>query len=104
MKRMFLYPVFALSLILANATLAASWETASMRAPGGGLVRIGMTRQEVLNELGKPLGTRSVARRSVGGSSGTKGSAWTYRGSDGMYTLFFSGEQVVKITVTADRD
>jgi hypothetical protein len=104
MKRMFFYSVFTLSLVLDSAALAASWETASMRAPGGGLVRIGMTRQEVLNELGKPLGTRSVARRTIGGTSGTKGSAWTYRGSDGMYTLFFSGEQIVKITVTADRD
>jgi Protein of unknown function (DUF2845) len=104
MKRTSLFCVFSLSLVFVNTVLAASWETASMRAPGGGLVRLGMTRQEVLSELGKPLGTHSVSRYTVGGSSKTKASAWTYRGSDGMYTLYFSGEQVVKISVTADRD
>ena len=101
MKRILLFAIFTLGLVLANSALAASWETPTMRAPGGGLVRIGMSRQEVLKELGQPLGTRSTAS---GGKTGTKGSAWTYRGSDGLYTLTFSGERVVKIMVTPDRD
>jgi hypothetical protein len=91
--------------VLPGIIFSATWETSTMRAPGGGLIRVGMTRQEVLKELGQPLGTRTVARsKTSGGKSGAKGSAWTYRGSDGLYTLSFSGEQVVKITVTPDRD
>jgi hypothetical protein len=105
MKRIFFFSLFTLGLVLATPALATSWETASMRAPGGGLVRIGMTRQEVLKLLGQPLGTHTTARSSTaGGKTGAKGSAWSYRGSDGLYTVTFSGEQVVKIMVTPDRD
>jgi hypothetical protein len=105
MTRTFLIPVFTLGLVHATAAVAASWETSAMRAPGGGLIHIGMSRQEVLKELGQPLGTRAAGRHAAsGGKAGTKGSAWTYRGADGLYTLTFSGEQVVKIMVTPDRD
>jgi hypothetical protein len=97
--------LLTLGAVLPGIAFSATWETSTMRAPGGGLIRIGMSRQEVLKELGQPQGTRVTARsKTTGGKSGAKGNAWTYRGSDGLYTLSFSGEQVVKITVTPDRD
>jgi len=46
--------ISATGLVITSAAFATSWETSTMRAPGGGLIRIGMTRQEVLNELGQP--------------------------------------------------
>lgn len=97
----------AVGLVLAGLVpvTATSWETSTMRAPGGGLVRVGMSRQEVLKELGQPLRIRAVARgASSGGKSGKKNSASTYRGTDGLYTITFSGDAVVRIDVTPDRD
>ncbi len=90
--------VCASALVMAGNIFAASWETSSMRTPGGGLVRTGMTRQEVLKELGAP---RNTAAR---GKSGKKGGSLTYRADDGLYTITFSGERVSKIVVTPNRD
>ena len=97
--------ISAIGLVIASAAFATSWETSSMRTPGGGLVRIGMTRQEVLKELGQPQRARtSMHSTAAGGKSGKKGSSSTYRGDDGLYTITFSGERVVKIVVTPNRD
>ena len=105
MKGILVLLMFATGLVFAGAASATSWETSTMRAPGGGLVRVGMSRQEVLKELGQPLRTRAVARGTAsGGKSGRQHSAWTYRGSDGLYAITFSGETVVRIEVTPDRD
>ena len=97
--------ISAIGLVMTGPALAASWETSSMRTPSGGLIRIGTTRQEVLNEIGQSqhaqTATRGTAKR---GKSGKKGSSLTYRGIDGHYTLTFSGDRVVKIVVTPDRD
>lgn len=90
--------VCAIALMLASSVFAASWETSAMRTPGGGLVRTGMTRQEVLKELGSP---QHMAAR---GKSGKKGGSLTYRADDGLYTITFSGERVSKIVVTPNRD
>jgi hypothetical protein len=76
-----------------------------MRAPGGGLIRIGMTRLEVLKELGQPQRTyASTHNTAAGGKSGKKGGSLTYRGDDGLYNITFSGERVVRIVVTPNRD
>jgi len=85
------------ALALTTAVYAASWETASMRTPKGGLVRIGMTTGEVLKELGQPRRARTARR-------GGKNESWTYRGNDGLYTITFANGRVTKIVVTPDRD
>ena len=95
----------AIALAMPGPALATSWETSAMRAPGGGLIRVGMTRQEVLKELGQPQRSQAFARNTAaGGTSGKKGSSLTYRGDDGLYTITFSGDQVVRIVVTPKRD
>ena len=97
--------ISAIGLVTANAVYAASWETSTMRAPGGGLIRIGMTRQEVLKELGQPQRTHAATHNTAaGGKSGKKGGSLTYRGDDGLYNIMFSGERVVRIVVTPNRD
>ena len=97
--------ISTIALTMPSAALATSWETSSMRAPGGGLIRIGMTHQEVLNELGQPKRTQnSTSNAAASGKSGKKGGSLTYRGDDGLYTITFSGERVVRIVVTPKRD
>jgi len=91
-------------LVFTGAAFATSWETTSIRAPGGGLIRIGMTRQEVLKELSQPRSRGSTNKTVSSGKSGRKGSSLTYRGDDGLYTISFFGEKVVKIVVTPNRD
>jgi len=93
--------VFALS--LAGTAFAASWETSSMRSPKGGLIQIGMPAHEVLKELGQPLGAHAPTRHTSG-KTGKGKEQWSYRGTDGLYTLTFSGGKVVRIVVTPDRD
>jgi hypothetical protein len=93
--------ISAIGPFMTSAAFATSWETSAMRAPGGGLIRIGMTRQEVLKELGQPQRTHNTA---AGGKSGKKGGSLSYRGDDGLYTITFSGERVTKIVVTPNRD
>ncbi|HWR88373.1 MAG TPA: hypothetical protein VN277_08135 [Acidiferrobacterales bacterium] len=97
--------VSIMGLLMTSAAIAASWETSAMRAPGGGLIRIGMTRQEVLKELGQPQRTHaSMHNTAAGGKSGKKGGSLTYHGDDGLYSITFSGERVVRIVVTPKRD
>jgi hypothetical protein len=95
-----------LALSVAGAALAASWETSSMRTPGGGLIVKGMTSHEVRQELGEPLRTHSSSTRHSGAHGKTpRGSeTWTYRGLDGMYAITFSGGKVFRIEVTPSRD
>ncbi len=95
-----------LALSVAGAALAGSWETSSMRTPGGGLIVTGMTSQEVRQELGPPLRTHSSSTRHSGSHGKIpKGSeTWTYRGLDGMYAITFSGGKVFRIEVTPGRD
>ncbi len=81
-----------------GAALAGSWETSSLRAPGGGLVRLGMTRQEVIQELG---GLRQTEGKR--GKSSARSGRWVYRGTDGVYTLTFSGDRLSRIDVTPNR-
>ena len=97
--------IAAFALAMTSAAFATSWETSSMRAPGGGLIRIGMTHQEVLKELGQPKRAQnSTSNAAASGKSGKKGGSLTYRGDDGLYTITFSGERVVRIVVTPKRD
>lgn len=81
-----------------GGALAGSWETTSLRAPGGGLVSTGMTRQEVLRELGERPQTEGTR-----GKSSTRAGKLAYRGRDGVYTLTFSGDRLSRIDVTPDR-
>jgi len=97
--------ISAIGLVITSTAFAASWETSAMRAPGGGLIRIGMTRQEVLKELDQPQRTHaSTHNTAAGGKSGKKSGSLTYRGDDGLYNIMFSGERVVRIVVTPNRD
>ena len=97
--------VSAIALAMISAAMATSWETSTMRTPGGGIIRVGMTRQEVLKELGQPQRAQASTHSTVvGGKSTKKGSSLTYRGDDGLYTITFSGEQVVRIVVLPKRD
>jgi hypothetical protein len=92
-----------LALSLVSAAFAASWETSSMRSPKGGLIQIGMPAHEVLKELGQPLGAHARTRHASG-KTGKGKEKWSYRGTDGLYTLTLSGGKVVRILVTPDRD
>jgi len=94
--------ISAIGLVFTSAAFAASWETSALRTAGGGLIRIGMPRQEVLRELGQP--GRARRNTAAGGKSAKKGGSLTYRGDDGLYTITFSGERVVRIVVTPNRD
>ena len=97
--------ITTVGLVITSTAFAASWETSAMRAPGGGLVRIGMTRLEVLKELGEPQRSRvSTHNTAVSGKSGKKGGSLTYRGEDGLYNIMFSNERVIRIVVTPNRD
>ncbi|MEK7303555.1 MAG: hypothetical protein AAB174_00735, partial [Pseudomonadota bacterium] len=65
--------LYAIGLVITSAAFATSWETSSLRAPGGGLIRVGMTRQEVLNELGQPKRANDSTHNTVtSGKSGRK--------------------------------
>ncbi len=94
--------VSTIGLVVPGAAFATSWETSSLRTAGGGLIRIGMARQEVLKELGQS--ERARRNPTAGGKSGKKGGSLTYRGDDGLYTISFSGERVARIVVTPYRD
>jgi len=88
-------------LFIAQPAVAGSWETSSIRTPSGGLVTVGMPAHEALQTLGP------TEQRRKGGSSGRKSGkteTWSYRGSDGRYSVTVSGGQVRKIVVVPDRD
>lgn len=89
-------------LLITGTVFAASWETSSLRAPGGGLIRIGMTRQEVLKELGQSGHTQNHGTASE--KPAKQRNALTYRGDDGLYTITFSGDRVSQIVVSPKRD
>ena len=91
--------ISALILLFAatGACLAASWETSALRAPGGGLVRVGMPASQALQELGP------TAQRAKGGSK-QKGQVWIWRGDDGLYRISITNGRVTKIVVTPNRD
>lgn len=80
-----------------NAAYAASWETSSLRTANGGLIRVGMTSQEALQELGP------TSKTAAGKQTKAK-QTLTYRGQDGLYTISLAGGRVVKIVVTPDRE
>lgn len=94
--------ISVIGLVISGAVVAASWETSSLRAPGGGLIRIGMTRQEVLKELGQSV--RSHSNTAARGKTAKQRNTLTYHGDDGQYTITFSGERVSRIVVTPRRD
>lgn len=89
---------FLILLIVAIDAFAASWETTSLRTASGGLIRVGMTSQEALQELGP------AAKARAGKQTKNSKQTLTYRGEDGLYTISLAGGRVVKIVVTPDRD
>lgn len=89
---------FLILLIVAIDAFAASWETTSLRTASGGLIRVGMTSQEALQELGP------AAKARAGKQTQNSKQTLTYRGEDGLYTISLAGGRVVKIVVTPDRD
>lgn len=91
-----------LLLLAAQAAAAGSWETSSIRTPAGGLVTVGMPAHEALQTLG-PTAHRTK-NSSSGKKSGGKTETWSYRGTDGRYSITVSGGQVRKIVVVPDRD
>lgn len=95
--------IVALLLLLATRPAAAgSWETSSIRTPSGGLVTVGMPAHEALQTLG-PTAQRTK-NSSSGKRSGGKTETWSYRGTDGRYSITVSAGQVRKIVVVPDRD
>jgi hypothetical protein len=97
------YPLVVLSaLCLSVPAHAASWETSAMRTPGGGLIRVGTSAEDVRKEMGPPLHHGAV--RSGSQKRGRKEESWTYRGNDGFYTLRLQAGKVTRINVQADRD
>jgi hypothetical protein len=98
------YPLAAVWLFTATLVLAASWETSSFRTRNGQLVTKGMLIPEVLRDAGEPQSRVQVSQGiDTGKQHGESVEVWTYRGSDGVYTITFAGTRVTKIEVTADR-
>lgn len=96
-------PLVVLSaLLLSTPAQAASWETSAFRTPGGGLIQIGTSAEDVRKELGPPLHQNAV--RTGGQRRGGREESWTYRGNDGFYTLRLNAGHVTRINVRADRD
>jgi hypothetical protein len=91
--------------LLASATAhTASWETSSFRTTRGDLVRTGMTRAEVVKSAGEPLSKTVISQGvSLDDKSGETREAWTYRTTDGTYTLTFTGTRLDKIEVVPAR-
>lgn len=87
-----------LLVVAINAAYAASWETSSLRTANGGLIRVGMTSQEALKELGP------TSKTAAGKQTKSAKQTLTYRGQDGLYTISLAGGRVVKIVVTPDRE
>ena len=89
----------------ALSAFGASWETSGFRTAKGKLIQSGMLMTEVRQDAGEPL-DRQVTSVGVNsdGKTGEQREVWTYRGSDGVYSLTFSGNRLTKIEVTAFRD
>jgi hypothetical protein len=83
---------------------AASWETSAFRTGTGDLVGRGQTMLDVRKSAGDPVETRVLSYGiSVGDKVGVSREVWTYRGSDGIYAVFFVGDRVERIEVTPNR-
>ena len=101
MRRLAIVMTVALWALTASA---ASWETSSFRAPDGELVRVGMTRAEVVKHAGKPADENVISHGvTTDEAVGLTREAWTYRLPDGIYTLTFAGSKLEKIEVTPAR-
>ena len=91
-------------LVVGTAAMAASWETSSFRTASGDLVRVGMTRAEVIKSAGQPLEKSILSQGlAIDGQAGVTREAWTYRTGDGTYTLTFVGTRLEKVEVTPSR-
>ncbi len=95
-------------LVFTNASsLASSWETDSFRTANGQLIQRGMTKAEVRRDAGAPMDRDAAARAKSEKSSvpaaRKRGEVWTYKGSDGYYSITLLGGRVVKIEVTPFR-
>ena len=101
MKRYVFSAVFCL---VASAAFAGTWETSGFRTANGQLVRVGMTKAEVRVDAGAPTdkGKTQVKNSSGSGKRGG-GEVWTYRGSDGIYSVSFIGDRVARIEVAPFR-
>ena len=88
-----------LTALLSGAALAASWQTSVFRTNSGNLVQPGMTKTEVLKAAGEP----AEPKAKDGKSASRKAKVWTYRGSDGIYAIYFAGDKVDHIEVTPNR-
>ncbi len=132
MKQWIAAAVVLLSMTMTFPTLAASWETAGFYSAKGKLIRPGMLMQDVLNDAGEPLerkapgatkvkkempGTEKPALARGAQEHGRKEKAkaskakeankieiWTYRRSDGVYSLLFGGGRLTRIDVAPFRD
>ena len=91
-------------LLASGLAPAASWETSAFRTASGDLVRVGMTRAEVVKGAGQPLDKTVLSHGlAIDGQTGLTREAWTYRTGDGTYTLTFTGNRLEKIEVTPSR-
>jgi hypothetical protein len=100
------FVVTVLFCLVSNTVFAGSWETSSFRTASGQLVRIGMTKAEVRRDAGAPLDKDKATRVKHDGSAKRreKGEVWTYKGSDGIYSVRFNGDKVATIEVAPFRD
>ncbi|SRR6266566_4751759 len=87
-------------------TNTAAWETSGFYAHNK-LIRVGMPKAEVLTAIGTSLEQQKTSGHA-GAKTKKKGSKqpeiWTYHGSDGAYTLIFSGDNLAHIDVKPARD
>jgi hypothetical protein len=105
MKRIILMSLSGL--VYAHLALASSWETGGFRTANGQLIQRGMTKAEVRRDAGAPMDRDAAARakgeKSSASATSKRGEVWTYKGSDGYYSIAFHGGRVVKIDVTPFR-
>ena len=90
--------------LLTISAFAASWETPSFRTARGELVRVGMSRVEVVKNAGEPAEKNVISHGvTTNENVGLTREAWTYRLADGTYTLTFAGTKLEKIEVAPAR-
>lgn len=83
---------------------AGSWATNSFRTASGDLIQRGNTMTEVLRRAGQPVERQVISHGiAVGGVIGVNRELWTYRGTDGIYTVTFAGNRVEQIDVVPYR-
>lgn len=105
LQKLFCYRSLVLlgAVTLTGAAFAASWETSSVRTATGGLIRVGMSSQEVHQELSHPQ-NKASATGARPGKVGKSKEVVIYRAEDGLYSISLAGGRVVKIVVTPARD